>query len=76
MRLPCLVYRQCVVAYTDFWQSYQKVIPSKRHRPVGKDSGLINQIERFNNIYRQRLSRLVLKSLPFTQCAGDESLGN
>lgn len=25
------VYRQCAVAYTDFWGAYEKVIPSKRH---------------------------------------------
>lgn len=61
------VYRQCAVAYTDFWQSYEKVIPSKRHRPVGKDSGLTNHIERFNNTCRQRLSRLVRKSLSFSK---------
>ncbi len=30
------ICRQCAVAYTDFWESYRKVIPSKRHRAVGK----------------------------------------
>jgi IS1 family transposase/transposase-like protein len=52
------VYRQCVVAYTDFWVSYQKVIPSKRHRAVGKESGQTNHVERLNNTFRQRISRL------------------
>ncbi len=33
------VYRQCAVAYTDFWESYKTVIPSKRHRPVGQETG-------------------------------------
>lgn len=42
-----LVYRQCAVAYTDFWQAYVTVIPSKRHRAVGKETGLTNHIERF-----------------------------
>jgi len=32
-------YRQCAVIYTDFWESYAGVLPSKRHRPVAKNSG-------------------------------------
>ncbi|MFM1841554.1 MAG: hypothetical protein RLZZ490_285 [Cyanobacteriota bacterium] len=58
-------YRQCAVAYTDFWQSYKKVIPSKRYRPVRKDSGLTNPIERFNNTCGRRLPCLVRKGLSF-----------
>ncbi len=50
---------QCAVCYTDFWASYEKVIPKKRHQAVGKESGKTNHIERFNNIMRQRVSRLV-----------------
>ena len=61
------VYRQCAVAYTDFWEAYKTVIPSKRHRAVGKDSGQTNHIERLNNTFRQRLSRLVRKSLSFSK---------
>lgn len=61
------VYRQCVVAYTDFWQSYEKVIPANRHRAVGKETGQTNHIERLNNTFRQRLSRLVRKSLSFSK---------
>lgn len=61
------VYRQCAVAYTDFWQAYLTVIPSKRHRPVGKSSGQTNHIERLNNTFRQRLSRLVRQSLSFSK---------
>lgn len=30
----------CAVCYTDFWSSYPVVLPSKRHRAVGKDTGL------------------------------------
>lgn len=33
------VYRQCAVAYTDFWAAYGTVLPSKRHRAVGKETG-------------------------------------
>ena len=61
------VYRQCAVAYTDFWESYAAVFPSKRHRAVGKDSGKTNHIERFNCTMRQRISRLVRKTLSFSK---------
>jgi len=57
------VYWQCAVAYTDFWTAYQAVLPSKRHRPVGKESGKTNHIECFNCTLRQRISRLVCKTL-------------
>jgi len=60
-------YRQCAVAYTDFWQSYKSVIPSKRHRAVGKETGKTNHIERLNNTFRQRISRLVRSSLSFSK---------
>ncbi|PSO52651.1 MAG: hypothetical protein BRC34_11200 [Cyanobacteria bacterium QH_1_48_107] len=60
-------YRQGAVCYTDFWESYAKVFPHKRHRPVGKETGLTNLIERFNNTLRQRLSRLVRKTLSFSK---------
>ena len=61
------VYRQCAVAYTDFWESYKTVIPSKRHRAVGKETGQTNQVERLNNTCRQRISRLVRESLSFSK---------
>ena len=61
------VYRQCTIAYTDFWEAYKQVIPSKRHRAVGKDSGQTNRIERFNCTLRQRVSRLVRKTLSFSK---------
>ena len=56
------VYRQCAVAYTDFWAAYGTVLPSKRHRAMGKETGLTSSIERFNNTLRQRVSRLVRKT--------------
>ena len=60
-------YRQCAVAYTDFWESYKTVILRKRHRPVGKETGQTNPIERLNNTFRQRISRLVRESLSFSK---------
>lgn len=61
------VYRQCALCYSDYWDAYAAVLPSKRHRAVGKDSGLTNHIERFNNTLRQRCSRLVRKTLSFSK---------
>jgi insertion element IS1 protein InsB len=44
---------------------YAKVFPEGRHVAAGKDSGLTNHIERFNNTLRHRVSRLVKSSLAF-----------
>lgn len=61
------VYRECAICYTDFWQAYAAILPSKRHRAVGKESGQTSHIERFNNTLRQRCSRLVRKTLSFSK---------
>ena len=61
------VYRQCAMSYTDFWESYAQVLPSKRHRAVGKETGKTSYIERFNNTLRQRVGRLVRKTLSFSK---------
>jgi insertion element IS1 protein InsB len=61
------VYRQCAVIYTDHWSAYGAVLPQKRHRSVDKNSGLTSYIERFNCTLRQRVSRLVRKSLSFSK---------
>ena len=61
------VYRQCAVCYSDFWEAYEQIIPSKRHRAVGKETGKTNYIERFNCTMRQRVSRLVRKTLSFSK---------
>ena len=61
------VYRQCAVSYTDFWAAYACIFPSKRHHAVGKESGQTNHIERLNNTFRQRVSRLVRKTLSFSK---------
>jgi insertion element IS1 protein InsB len=61
------VYRQCAVSYTDFWAAYNQVFPSKRHQSVGKESGKTNYIERFNGTLRQRVSRLIRKTLSFSK---------
>jgi insertion element IS1 protein InsB len=61
------VYRQCAVIYTDHWEAYKAVLPSNRHYAVGKETGLTSYIERFNNTLRQRVSRLVRKTLSFSK---------
>jgi IS1 family transposase len=61
------VYRLCAVCYTDFWESYSEVLPFKRHRTVGKQSGKTSYIERLNNTLRQRISHLVRKTLSFSK---------
>lgn len=61
------VYRQCAVCYTDFWSSYPVALPSKRHQAVGKETGKTSYIERFNCTLRQRVSRLVRKTLSFSK---------
>jgi len=48
------VYRQRAVIYTDLWKACTEVLPSKRHKAVGKSSGKTNHIERFNCTLRQR----------------------
>jgi IS1 family transposase len=61
------VFRQCAVSYTDFWSAYETVFTQKRYKAVGKETGLTNYIERFNNTMRQRISRLVRKTLSFSK---------
>jgi hypothetical protein len=51
----------------DFSSAYAEVLPSKRQRAVGKETGKTSYIERFNCTLRQRLWRLVRKTLPFSQ---------
>jgi insertion element IS1 protein InsB len=55
------------VCYTDFWDAYGVVLPSKRHHAVGKETGETAHVERFNNTLRQRCSNLVRKTLSFSK---------
>ena len=60
-------YRQHAMFYTDGWQAYVGVIEAKQHRVVKKQKRITNHIERFNCTLRQRISRLVRKSLSFSK---------
>ncbi len=57
-------YRQCR-SFSDFWKAYQ-VLPGT-HQQVGKQSGEINHMERWYSTLRQRLARLVRKTLSFSK---------
>jgi len=59
-------YRHALL-YSDFWESYQKVLPEDQHRAVGKSSGQTNRLERWNCTLRQRLGRFVRKTLSFSK---------
>lgn len=60
-------YRKRALCYTDFWQAYRVVLPSKRHHAVGKETGETAHVERVNNTLRQRCSNLVRKTLSFSK---------
>ena len=62
-----VIYRQCAICYTDFWEAHEQVLPSQRHRAVGKETGKTSYIERLNNTLRQRVGRLVRKTLSFSK---------
>jgi insertion element IS1 protein InsB len=53
--------------YTDFWATYQAVIPEEQHTAVGKETGETAHVERWNNTLRQRLARFVRKTLSFSK---------
>ena len=53
--------------YSDFWHAYEKVFPKETHRSVGKESGLTNHIERWNNTLRQWVGRYTRETLSFSK---------
>jgi insertion element IS1 protein InsB len=52
---------------TDNWDAYGLAIPKAQHTACHKQSGQVSLIERFNCTLRQRVSRLVRKSLAFSK---------
>ncbi len=65
-KVPLEVKAQALVL-TDGWEAYGLAIPSNQHTACDKQSGQTNLIERFNCTLRQRVSRLVRKSLSFSK---------
>ena len=43
------------------------MLPEEQHRATGKGAGQTCHIERFNNVLRQRMGRLVRKTLSFSK---------
>jgi len=64
-RIP-VAYRRCH-SFSDFWEAYQEVFPAETHRSVGKESGQVNHMERWNCTLRQKLARYVRKTLSFSK---------
>ncbi len=60
-------YRDNAFFFTDFYSAYKMALPTTSHKAVGKETGLTNYIERFNNTLRQRVSRLARKTLSFSK---------
>jgi hypothetical protein len=56
--------RQCI---PHFWAAYGAVLPSKRHRSVGKETGKTSYVERLNNKLRQRVFRTKRNTLSFSK---------
>jgi IS1 family transposase len=53
-------------SFSDFWKAYN-CLPDATHQKVGKQTGKMAHMERLNNTIRQRSSRLVSGSLPFSE---------
>ncbi len=60
-------YRKRAICYSDFWEPYALVLPSQRHRSVGKETGETAHVERLNNTLRQRCANLVRRTLSFSK---------
>ena len=60
-------YRKRAICYSDFYEAYASILPSKRHRAVGKETGETAHIERINTTLRQRCANLVRKTLSFSK---------
>lgn len=65
-KLPA-VYQQQATFYTDCYAVYNGVIPPAPHKAITKKVRKTNHVERFNNILRQRVSRLVRETFSFSK---------
>jgi IS1 family transposase len=59
-------YQRCF-CYSDLLAAYEQVLPPEQHRACLKQEGQTNHIERFNLTLRQRVGRLVRKTLSFSK---------
>jgi len=67
-KVPFSIKAQALVL-TDCWDAYGLAIPSAQHIACQKQSGQVSLVERFNCTLRQRVARLVRKSLSFSKSA-------
>lgn len=65
-KVPPVIKANALVL-TDCWDAYAVAIPANQHIACEKQSGQVSLIERFNGTLRQRVSRLVRKSLSFSK---------
>ncbi len=65
-KVPLPIKAQALVL-TDCWDAYGLAIPTNQHVACDKQSGQVSLVERFNCTLRQRVSRLVRKSLSFSK---------
>ena len=65
-QVPAVIKARALVL-TDCWAAYGLAIPAQQHVACEKQSGQVSLIERFNCTLRQRVSRLVRKSLSFSK---------
>jgi insertion element IS1 protein InsB len=65
-KVPLEVRKQACVL-TDNWDAYAAAIPANQHTACDKHSGQTSMIEGFNCALRQRISRLVRKTLSFSK---------
>ncbi len=61
------VFKGVAGFFFDYWRAYVQAFAAEAHVGAGKESGLTAYIERFNCTLRQRVSRLVRKSLSFSK---------
>ena len=52
---------------SDFWEPYAIALPGRTHRACGKQEGETNHVERWFCTLRQRVGRLVRKTLSFSK---------
>jgi IS1 family transposase len=60
-------YRQHAMFYTEQYVVSEGVMPAAQHRAISKLVRKTNHIERFNNTWRQRVSRLGRDALSFSR---------
>jgi insertion element IS1 protein InsB len=59
--------RQHAMFYTEQYVVYEGVMPAAQHRAISRLVRQTNHIERFNNTWRQRVSRLGRDALSFSK---------